>query len=253
MNNWKKLTSDTWILDTVKGYKIEFQTLPSQSFIKPQMKFTNEERIIITEEIQKFLDKNIIEIVDRSDDEFISNIFLRPKKDGTFRIIFNTKELNDSVEYHHFKMDTLQTAIQLMKEDCWFASVDLKDAYYSVLVHPDHRKYLKFLWDGTCYQFRCLPMGLTSSPRVFTKLLKPIFSKLRQYGHHSVIYIDDTCLQGDTYKECMNNVNMTVNLLDKLGFTIHPEKSILSPTQKLSFLGFELNSLNNNYDNYTTT
>ena len=142
------------------------------------MKFTNEEKIIITEEIQKFLDKNIIEIVDRSDDEFISNIFLRPKKDGTFRIIFNTKELNDSVEYHHFKMDTLQTAIQLMKEDCWFASVDLKDAYYSVLVHPDHRKYLKFLWDGTCYQFRCLQMGLTSSPRVFTKLLKPVFSKL---------------------------------------------------------------------------
>ena len=42
----------------------------------------------------------------------------------------------------------------------------------------------------------------------------------------------------------MNNVNMTINLLDKLGFTIHPEKSILSPTQKLSFLGFKLNSLN---------
>ena len=47
--------------------------------------------------------------------EVISPIFIRPKKDGTFRVIFNLKRLNETVFYHHFKMDMLETAIKLMK------------------------------------------------------------------------------------------------------------------------------------------
>ena len=37
---------------------------------------------------------------------------------------------------------------------------------------------------------------------------------------------------------------MTVNLLIKLGFEIHEQKSILKPTQELEFLGFVINSKN---------
>ena len=230
-------------MNTVEAYSIEFQALPSQTFVKPQLKFTEKENLIVCEEIRKLLAKKVIEIVDRHHEEYISNIFLRPKKDGTHRIIFNVKELNENIEYHHFKMDTLKSAIHMMKRDCWFGSVDLKDAYYSVLVDQDHRKYLRFLWDGTCYQFRCLPMGLTSSPRVFTKLLKPIFSRLRQYGFNSVIYIDDTLLQGETYSDCESNIEQTIAMLDYLGFTVHPDKSVLKPTQKIEFLGFSMDSV----------
>ena len=86
-------------------------------------------------------------------------------------------------------------------------------------------------------------MGLTSSPRVFTKLLKPIFSRLRQYGFNSVIYIDDTLLQGETYSDCESNIEQTVAMLDYLGFTVHPDKSVLKPTQKIEFLGFSMDSV----------
>ena len=140
-------------------------------------------------------------------------------------------------------MDTLKTAIQLLTPDCWFASVDLKDAYYSVNVEQQYRKYLRFLWKGECFEFKCLPMGLTSSPRVFTKLLKPVFSNLHKFGFSSLIYIDDTLLHGNTYEECKANVNETVKLLDKLGFTIHPSKSVLEPSQQISFLGFLIDSV----------
>ena len=27
-------------------------------------------------------------------------------------------------------------------------SIDLRDAYYSVPIRPEHRKYLKFIWQG---------------------------------------------------------------------------------------------------------
>jgi len=58
--------------------------------------------------------------------------------------------------------------------------------------------------------------------------------------HISTIYIDDSCLQGYTYNSCQQNINDTVELLDKLGFTISLKKSVLIPTQKIVFLGFVL-------------
>ena len=104
--------------------------------------------------------------------QIVSPIFLRPKKEsGAFRVIFNLKHLNQSVTYREFKMDTLELAIKLMKPGCFMTSVDLQDAYYSIPVSPLFRKYLKFAWRGQLYQFRARPMGLSSSPRIFTKVL----------------------------------------------------------------------------------
>ena len=123
------------------------------------------------------------------------------------------------------------------------ASIDLKDAYYSVPIHSQFQKYLKFKWKGATYQFVCFPNGLAICPQKFTKLLKPVFAHLRNQGHISVVFIDDSWLKSDQYNDCVANIVETLCLLDKLGFTIHPEKSVLTPTQKIVFLGFILDSV----------
>ena len=51
-------------------------------------------------------------------------------------------------------------------------------------------------------------------------------------------YLDDIFICGDTFTECRDAVLATVNLLLKLGFSIHPEKSQLIPVQKIEYLGF---------------
>ena len=51
-------------------------------------------------------------------------LFVRPKKDGCHRLILNLKDMNQYMEYHHFKMDTLQTAISMIRPFSYFASVD---------------------------------------------------------------------------------------------------------------------------------
>ena len=86
-------------------------------------------------------------------------------------MILNLKNLNTHVECNHFKMDTLESAIRLMTPDCYMATIELKEAYYSVPIAKDHQKYLKFESDHTLYQFTCFPNGLAFCPRKFTKLL----------------------------------------------------------------------------------
>jgi hypothetical protein len=157
----------------------------------------------------------------------VSNIFLRKKKDGTYRMILNLKEYNKSIEKHHFKMDTLLSAINLVRQNCYMASVDLRDAYYTIPISKDYQQYLRFLWEGKLYQYTCLPNGLSSAPRYFTKILKPVYSNLRT--------------QGESIEECRKNIEHTVNLFEKLGFIIHNEKSLLEPVQQITFLIFVSN------------
>ena len=95
----------------------------------------------------------------------ISVVFVRVKKDGGHRMILNLKNLNKYANKLYFKMDTLNTIIKLVEKDCFMASTDLKDAYYSVPIATSHRKCLRFFWREQLYQFTCLPNGLSCGPR----------------------------------------------------------------------------------------
>ena len=184
----------------------------------------------------------IIEHANHSPGEFVSQIFPVPKKSGGVRIILNLKPLNEDIHYEHFKMENFQSVLELIEKNCYMASIDLKDAYYSVNIDPSNRKYLRFIWNNSLYQFTCLPNGLSSAPRWYTKLLKPVFSQLRNLGFISVYYLDDTWLMGRSKEECELNVNHTMEILRKAGFLINVQKSQLEPKQTIAFLGFELNS-----------
>lgn len=243
VHQWKMLTSDPEILDIVQGAHIEFESLPKQSVVPLPNVFSQAETELVASEIRKLIQKGVIQPCIKESNDFISKIFLRPKNDGSHRLILNLKNLNQTVTYHHFKMDNLYSILKLVKQNCWMASVDLKDAYYSCPVAQEHQKYLKFFWNNQYYKFTCFPNGLACCPRKFTKLMKPVFATLRKGGHISASYIDDTYLQGDTKEECQANINATVDLIHSLGLVAHPEKSVFQSTQILSILGFVLNSI----------
>ena len=198
-SHWQEITTDSEILDMVSGTHIEFQSIPAQTRPKISCKFSAQECTAIQTEVSNLLKKSVIVETHHDPGEFISPIFVRPKKDGTTRMILNLQSLNEHVVYLHFKMNTLKDAISLMKQNCFMASIDLKDAYYSVPIAQVHQKYLKFQWENKLYAFTCFPNGLAFCPRKSTKLLKPVYSVLRQLGHASSPYIDDSYLQGDDY------------------------------------------------------
>ena len=140
-------------------------------------------------------------------------------------------------------MDSIQTITKLIEKDCYMAALDLKDAYYSIPVRKHDQQFLQFEWNGTRYQFTCLPNGLSSAPRTFTKILKPVLATLHTMGHISTAHIDDCYLPGKTYSQCLGNVIDSIMLFDSLGFVVHPTKSTLVPTQEIVTLGFEINSV----------
>ena len=98
-------------------------------------------------------------------------------------------------------METFSDILKLVKSNCYMASLDFKDAYYTIPVAEEYQKYLKFMWKGKLYKFCVLPNGLLPCPRWFTKLLKYPMGNLRELMHILSSYIDDIYLQGDSELE----------------------------------------------------
>ena len=158
---WESMTSDKHILSIVReGLQIEFESMPVQEVIPKPYKFQKERWEKIDSKIKQYIGKNIVEEVQHEEGDFISNIFSVEKPDGDIRVILDLTELNEFVKDRHFKMETIEIVRTMIRKGCYMSSIDWKDAYFSVSIHKDHRKYLRFVWNGRLYQFTCLPNGL---------------------------------------------------------------------------------------------
>lgn len=175
--------------------------------------------------------------------QYISNIFLVPKPNGKFRFILNLKSLNNFVSTSHFKMEDLRTSTRLIHKDCFMTTIDLKESYLLIPVAAQHRKYLRFKFKQL-YEFTALPYGLCTAPSVFTKILKPVMSYIRNLGYVTVIYLDDIQCIARTYEECQTQTHHIIQILECLGFILNYEKSNLKPSRQCKFLGFIINSQN---------
>ena len=94
-------------------------------------------------------------------------------------------------------MESINNVINPIQPNVYMTSIDQKDAFFSVPINNDYQKYLKFIF-GNLSQFTSMPNGYGRAMRIFTKILKIRFGYLRSQGHNSVVYVDDSYLQGGT-------------------------------------------------------
>lgn len=171
-----------------------------------------------------------------------SVLFCVPKRDGGWRPCLDLRPLNRFVRAPSFSLGGLRDVRQLLRAGDYMVSIDLKSAYWHVPLHRSHRRYLGFCLDGVSYRFRVLPFGLSAAPWVFYRLLAPVVSALRAEGVRVACYLDDLVIFGRSPADCRRAGQRVANLLATLGFLLHPEKSSLVPSQRLRFLGFDLDS-----------
>lgn len=244
LENWREITSDHWILSSIRGISIPFEFIPYQDRVPFPYKLSPDELTSLNFELNIFLEKGVIEPALEEEGQWISNLFLRPKNNGRNRVILDLTELNKCVKYEKFKMSNLITAIELMSPHCYMASIDLSDAYYSLPILEKFRKYFRFYWKGVLYQFVGMPNGLACAPRMFTKIMVPIFSHLREKDVICFNYLDDSFIMDYDKDACKTGAFLLAATLQNLGFFVHPDKSVFEPNTTLEFLGFNLDSNN---------
>jgi len=183
----------------------------------------------------------------------ISPLGLVPKQDGGFRLIHDCslppgKSVNDhTVSFDKQSYETVDNAVALMSKDCYMAKIDIQSAYRAIAIHPDSYAITGLHWiiNGVpTYLFdKRLPFGARPSPTYFHKISQCIKRIMIRNGHTNIVaYQDDFLVLGNSYDECYSSYDALIQLLIKLGFNINMSK-LVPPCQKLTFLGFELNSI----------
>ncbi len=131
------------------------------------------------------------------------------------------------------------TLKQILPQICpgdWFMSLDLNDAYFHIQVAPHHRRFLRFAFKGVAYQYKVLPFGLSLAARTFTRLhgCSSLPSATDGNPHTQ---LPRRLTDSGPVPVLTSHKTLLFSHLDCLGLRVNFAKRILSPSQRVSFLG----------------
>ena len=246
LTQWELCGASPWVLRTVaKGYRLQFAMRPPAFGEVLFSDAQGQAGEVLRLEILSLLDKKAIREVPlcQSRGGFYSRYFLVKKKGGGLRPILDLRMLNRYLKAFKFKMLTAKSLVRSLRQNDWFTSIDLKDAYFHIPIYPPHRKFLRFGFRGRVYEYTVLPFGMSLSPRVFVKCTEAALAPLRRRGLRVASYIDDWLLSADSAQEALVNTMRLVSHMTSLGFTVNREKSVMVPSQSMEFIGIALDSV----------
>ena len=153
---------------------------------------------------------------------------------------FNISKDNSTVSYATIK-DAV-SLIQSLSKPAFMAKTDISDAFRIIPLHPSQYHLTGFFWNGFYYD-KCLPMGCSSSCKIFEEFstaLKWILAN--KFGIKNVVKILDDFLFIEPDKtSCSNSLQKFITLCNDIGVPLAEHKTV-GPTNNIVFLGIGLDS-----------
>ena len=165
-----------------------------------------------------------------------------PGGEGDWRPVIDLSHLNDFVQLTSFKMETVASVLLSVREGDFLASLDLKDAYFQIPIHGSSRKLLRFMSEGTVYQFKALCFGLSTAPQVFTRVFAAVSAWAHSRGIRLLRYLDDWLVLSSSEKKAKQSIRELLLLCHTLGIVINEKKSDLVPSQAAKYLGMTIDA-----------
>ena len=123
----------------------------------------------------------------------------------------------------------------------WRPIIDLSTLNTSVASQRFHMD--RFPMGGVSYQFRVLCFGLTTAPHVFTRLMAPISAILHRYGVRMLRYLDDWLILAESRTTGIQARDRLLQVCEELGLQVDFRKSSLIPSQDMTYLGLQIQSV----------
>jgi len=157
-------------------------------------------------------------------------------------VIDLSRNLNDHLQYDYFRYSCVDDAVEASFPGCFYGKLDLSNCFLSFPLHPSVRKFFCFRFEGVLYQFRSMPFGLSTAPRVCTQLLSVVQFALAEQGITDIRYLDDFFLIAKFEKDMARDLRIAQSVIRQFGLVVNTDKTE-GPAQQLSFLGVQLDSV----------
>ncbi|GJX05763.1 putative reverse transcriptase domain-containing protein [Tanacetum coccineum] len=164
----------------------------------------------LAEQLQKLSDKGFIR--PRSSPWGAPVLFVK-KKDGSFRICIDYRELNKLTGKNRYPHPTIDDLFDQLQGSSVYSKIDLRSGYYQLRVRKEDIPKTSFKTRYGHYEFQVMPFGLTNAQPVFMDLVnrvcKPYLDKF------VIVYIDDILIYSKNKEEHEEHLKLILELLNK--------------------------------------
>ncbi|GJX84461.1 putative reverse transcriptase domain-containing protein [Tanacetum coccineum] len=162
------------------------------------------------------------------------------KKDGSFRMCIDYRELNKSTIKNRYPLLRIDDLFNQLQGSQYFSKIDLRFGYHQLRVHEDDIPKTTFRTRYRHFEFTVMPFGLTNAPAVFMDLMNRV---CRQYlDKFVIVFIDEILIYSKNRGEHEEHLGLVLELLKKERVKIEAVKNWKAPrtpSKVCSFLGLD--------------
>ena len=160
------------------------------------------------------------------------------KPDGSYRLVLDYRAINNLTTKDAYPLPDVDSNLSQLGNANWFSTLDLLMGFHQCEIDETDGSVLKTAF-GTPwgqFAFRRMPMGLTSSPGTFMRLVDAALRGLPP--GHAVAYCDDVIIPtSGTFEEHVKQVGEVFTKLIESGFTVRADKVHIG-MKEVPYLGF---------------
>ncbi|GJR41768.1 putative reverse transcriptase domain-containing protein [Tanacetum coccineum] len=164
----------------------------------------------LAEQLKELSDKGFIR---PSSSPWGAPILFVKKKDGSFRMCIDYRELNKLTVKNRYPLPRIDDLFDQLQGSSIYSKIDLRSGYHQLRVREEDIPKTAFRTRYGHYEFRVMPFGLTNAPAVFMDLMnrvcKPYLDKF------VIVFIDDILIYSRNEKEHEEHLKTILELAGK--------------------------------------